>query len=456
METSSKATLGKSAAIRDGDFRAYQEDIVHRWLRTITLLAVFLVPIFFLLDVLVAPDRLLPTFAVYRGASTAMALAQFLIIRFSGPGKYSYLHGYFISLQVGGVIVLMTTYVGGFASEYYAGLIMVMIGVNLLMPWHARHTAANSLMIVGLYVATNLALPPRLGVPSVTEHLFFLIGTSVIVTAISQVRHTQLRGEFSLLVELQRARDALRNEMELAKDVQVALLPRARTLAGYDLAVSYSPAREVGGDYYDIIETRHGDKYLAIGDVAGHGLDSGLIMMMAQTSVLTTVGRTANCSPAEVLHSVNAALRENIGRLASDHYMTMTVLKLEGSLVLAAGHHQDLLIHRAEENRVETWGVQGSWLGIADSLDGFLQTEHIRLEPNDSVLLFSDGITEARSADGEIFGQDRLAEGLARRSPGKVSDVLEGIATDVLNFQIDQEDDMTLILFKRRDDHHDS
>jgi len=83
------------------------------------------------------------------------------------------------------------------------------------------------------------------------------------------------------------------------------------------------PAREVGGDYYDIIETSDGDKWVTIGDVSGHGVDAGLIMMMAQTCISSTISSIRNCQPSELLSSVNQVIRENISRLGSDHYMTM-------------------------------------------------------------------------------------------------------------------------------------
>jgi len=345
---------------------------------------------------------------------------------------------------------LMTVYLGGFGSGYYAGLIMVIIGVNLLMPWKATHTLANSLLIVAMYVGFNLLSSNAVDAIAATNNLFFLLGVAIISVAINHVRYQLIQTEFSLLVQLKQARDSLWSEMELAKRVQVSLLPRDMGMTGYEIAVSFVPAREVGGDYYDAIETDQGARYVAIGDVAGHGLDSGLIMMMAQTSVMTVVKGHEGCTPSDVLLTTNAVLRENVGRLGSNHYMTMTVMRLEDEQLTIAGHHQDILIYRGLEKRVETVEVDGSWLGISDNLEGFVDSKTVPLGADDCVVLFTDGVTEARSDSGELYGQNRLETAVARFAPMGSSVAVQKIVAEISDFQDLQEDDMTLIMIRRR------
>ena len=291
-------------AIDANDFSGYRTSIIHDWLRTLTALAVVLVPLFFVLDVFMMPSGLLPRFAIYRLISTVLALAQFLIVRNTQPSRWSYLHGYFISLQVGEIIALMTVDLGGFNSTYYAGLTLVIIGVNLLMPWRAMHTAVNTLIILAMYVTFNLVSGQPFDQPKATNNFFFLISTAVLAVSINYVRYNLIEKEFSLLVKLKKARDALWGEMELAKRIQTALLPQRKGgIRGYESAVTMLPAKEVGGDYYDIIETDAGDRWVAIGDVAGHGVDSGLIMMMAQASIMTVIkGNPARPAPGRAFH----------------------------------------------------------------------------------------------------------------------------------------------------------
>src|SRR5262249_39256965 len=160
-------------------------------------------------------------------------------------------------------------------------------------------------LIIIMYVGFNLIAGGSFDFSKMANNLFFMIATAVITISISHVRYTLIEKEFLLLVELKKARDALWSEMELAKRIQTALLPKRQNTRGFNIAVSMHPAQEVGGDYYDIIETEAGSRWIAIGDVAGHGVDSGLIMMMAQTSIMTVIKGNPQVKPAEVLKTVN-------------------------------------------------------------------------------------------------------------------------------------------------------
>lgn len=205
-------------AINAGDFPAYQLAVMHDWLRTLTLMAAVLVPLFFVLDTAMMPAALLPKFAVYRGISTALAVAQLVVVRLTLPSRWSFVHGYVISFQIGAIIALMTTDLGGFASSYYAGLNLVVMGVNLLMPWRALHTAANSLLIMVMYVLSNLAIAHQFEMTSLTNNLFFLGATMVLAAAINFVRFRLIKNEFSLLVDLRKTRDDLVVEKEIVED----------------------------------------------------------------------------------------------------------------------------------------------------------------------------------------------------------------------------------------------
>jgi HPt (histidine-containing phosphotransfer) domain-containing protein len=198
-----------SRAIEDGDFASYQAGIMHDWLRTLTLLATVLVPLFFVLDLIMMPPALYLRFGIYRGISTVLALAQFLLVRLTRPSRWSAAHGYFIALQVGGIVALMTRDLGGFASTYYAGLNLVVIGVNLLMPWRGYHTALNAAIILLLYLGFNLYPGRPVNTAVAANNLFFLCATAVIAASISEARFRLIRKEFTLLVQVRRGRDEL-------------------------------------------------------------------------------------------------------------------------------------------------------------------------------------------------------------------------------------------------------
>ncbi len=431
------------------DFQEYLNNIIHNWLRTLTALACALVPVFFILDYFTMPAELLPRFGIYRLASTFVLVIQHIVIRNTKPGDRSIYHAYLASMNMGGVIALMTVELGGFDSSYYAGLNLVIMGVNLFLPWKAVHTAVNSSIVIIMYLVFNMARQADFTATILAGNLFFLFSTAIIALSINHLRYKLVKNEFALLVELREARDALWSEMEIAKKIQTALLPEVQKIEGLDLAATMIPAKEVGGDYYDIIETSRGDKWIVIGDVSGHGVDSGLIMMMAQTSVQSTVNVLPGCKPSQVLGAVNAILRENISRLGSDYYMTMTAIHFTGSSLILSGKHQDLIIYRSKTNRTEVVTTKGTWLGIADEISDHLEDESVDIDLGDIVLLFTDGITEAMGPEGDMFGQDRLEQALNRFADLPVNKLQEKIIEQVRNHQKEQNDDMTLVVIKR-------
>lgn len=444
-----KLSLEEQAIIDSKDFDQFLNGIIHDWLKTLTFLVITLVPLFFVLDYFIVPKNLLKQVAIYRLVATLIVIIQYVIIRMTKPSSLSYLHGYVVSVVVGGVIVLMTRDLGGFYSSYYAGLNLVIIGVNLLLPWKAKHSAINSGIIVFLYVVANIVEINDYQPNYLINNLFFLCATSIIAVSINFVKHQLIKKEFYLMCELKIARDSIWSEMELAKRIQTALLPENQNIEGYEIAATMLPASEVGGDYYDIIETPQDDKWVTIGDVSGHGVDSGLIMMMAQTSILSKVNNNGRCTPSELLSSINKIIRENISRLGSDHYMTMMALRLNQSEITVAGKHQDLIIYRAALNRTESVTIPGTWLGITDDIEANLKDCTIKINPGDIVLLFTDGITEAENKEGEMFSQVKLELALNKYADLPVRKLRDKLIEEVMQHQKEQLDDMTLVVIKK-------
>ena len=238
--------------------------------------------------------------------------------------------------------------------------------------------------------------------------------------------------------------------MELAKRIQTALLPHNQNIKGFQIAATMLPAKEVGGDYYDVIDTHNRYNWVTIGDVSGHGVDSGLIMMMAQTSILSKIDNDGDCLPSEMLSSVNTIIRENISRLGSDHYMTMMALRIDNqSTITVAGKHQDVVMYRSALNKTESISVPGTWLGITDEIKGSLPDSSFEMHTGDIALLFTDGVTEATDAAGEMFSQIRVEQALNRYADLPVGKLLTKILQEVQAFQEEQSDDITLVVIKK-------
>ena len=445
-----KISAEEQTIIDAKDFPSFLNRIIHDWLRILTLLVIILVPLFFILDYFIVPRHLLQQVGIYRIVTTIIVFLQFLVILKTRPSKFSYIHGYLASIVTGGCIVLMTNDLGGFNSRYYAGLNLVIIGVNLLLPWRAVHSFLNSFIIIFMYVALNFYSGKAYQLDLFINNIFFLSATAVIAVSINTVKYLLTEKEFYLMCELKIARDSIWSEMELAKRIQTALLPHNQNIKGFQIAATMLPAKEVGGDYYDVIDTPNRYNWVTIGDVSGHGVDSGLIMMMAQTSILSKIDNDGDCLPSEMLSSVNTIIRENLSRLGSDHYMTMMALRIDNqSTITVAGKHQDVVMYRSALNKTESISVPGTWLGITDDIKGSLTDSTFEMHKGDIALLFTDGVTEATDAAGEMFSQIRVEQALYRYADLPVGKLLNKILQEVQDFQEEQLDDITLVVIKK-------
>lgn len=250
-------------------------------------------------------------------------------------------------------------------------------------------------------------------------------------------------------------RDALWGEMQLAKKIQTVLLPERPSITGYEISAFMRPASDVGGDYYDIISAA-GMDWIVIGDVSGHGVSAGLIMMMAQTSINTIIENEPGIAPSEVLVKVNKTIYQNIKKLNEDKYLTITVLAAhrDGRFVFS-GLHQDIMVYRKNRGDVELIETSGMWIGIMDEMRG-LKDNVFTMDTGDVVLLYTDGITEAwergsvqdlRDPDTQLFGDERLQAVFRKAAERPVDDIKNAIIASLNNY--DCRDDVTMIIMKR-------
>jgi hypothetical protein len=246
--------------------------------------------------------------------------------------------------------------------------------------------------------------------------------------------------------KLDQAVKELWGEMELAKKIQTALVPHELSLRDCEVAAVMRPTTQVGGDYYDVFEV-DGTEWVLIGDVSGHGVPAGLVMMMCQTSVHSVVTARPNISPDELLATVNRTLTQNIERLGEDKYMTISALRRDkdGSFKVA-GMHQDLLVYRARSGRVEHLRAEGTWLGIAKNIRGLNPVRSLKLDPGDVLVLYTDGITEARRG-GEMLDLHGLERAVLAHGNASASGMLNGILETLEGYEI--KDDVAAVIVKQ-------
>jgi sigma-B regulation protein RsbU (phosphoserine phosphatase) len=203
----------------------------------------------------------------------------------------------------------------------------------------------------------------------------------------------------------EKERRQLETELELSRLVQKALLPQQPPkIPGLDLAAYSRPAQIVGGDYYDFFQFQDGHQGLAIADVEGHGVSSGMLMTSLQTSLRTLVPEYT--SPVDVLQRINRFYLHNI------QFTTFVTVFLgsydPGQKCLTycnAGHNPPLLI-RSAGRQMEWLEPTGAAIGLVE--DYSLTSSNVIMKTGDTLLLYTDGVTEATNEADEQFGQARL------------------------------------------------
>lgn len=246
--------------------------------------------------------------------------------------------------------------------------------------------------------------------------------------------------------ELDKALSELWGEMELAKRIQTALVPTAPMLEGCDVAATMKPTAQVGGDYYDVINV-DGVEWVLIGDVSGHGVPAGLVMMMFQTAVRTALQANPRMEPNDLLALANHALTSNIRRLGENKYMTVSAFRRtpDGAFRFA-GAHQDLLVFRAKDRKVEEIATEGTWLGMADDIGDLLNVRTFDLRTGDALLLFTDGLTES-TKDGAILDTHGLRDVFQKHGTGGASQILDGVLASLDGRVVN--DDVSAVVIKQ-------
>ncbi len=178
------------------NFNVYQQTLIHRWIKILLLLGIVLIPLYSILDYFTVPDDLFIPFLIARLTASALLVVIVAAVHFSPVSAIDQVYGYLFTVVVGGVIAWMTVKLGGFNSGYYAGLNLVIIAVNLVIPWKYVHTIANAILILALYAGFNVAMPQPFDGIILTNNLYFLTSTAIIVSVISWLRYDLVRKEY--------------------------------------------------------------------------------------------------------------------------------------------------------------------------------------------------------------------------------------------------------------------
>jgi serine phosphatase RsbU (regulator of sigma subunit) len=239
-----------------------------------------------------------------------------------------------------------------------------------------------------------------------------------------------------------------RRDNEIASDIQSSLLPGEIDVEGLEISAGMSPTEVIGGDYYDIIPIA-GGAWIGIGDVAGHGLAAGLIMLMIQSTLQGLVAMNPSASPRDLVCVLNRVLYENIRkRMRRDEHVTFGLVRYsaDGGLVFA-GAHESVLICRANGD-FEAIPLEGAWLGARKDISSVTKEKSVQLQPGDLMILFTDGVLEAMNESGEQFGPERFHRIIQEHRETPPYRIRHAIMEALREWAVDFDDDVTLVVIR--------
>jgi serine phosphatase RsbU (regulator of sigma subunit)/putative methionine-R-sulfoxide reductase with GAF domain len=275
--------------------------------------------------------------------------------------------------------------------------------------------------------------------------LRFRVRRLEIITGIAQQAALAIQND--LLQKAMVARERLETEVQLARQIQKTFLPESLPeFSGWDLAARWKTARQVGGDFYDVFNLPNNRLGLFIADVADKGVPAALFMALTRTLVRATVSETE--SPAEALRRVNELLLPDTrqGMFVTAVY---AVLDMESNMLTYAnaGHNPPLWMKRA--GIIERLTRTGVALGASE--EARFTERAIQFDDGDSLLLYTDGLTESFNNDGDLYGEERLMQAILANQCSSAHEVMDVIEKSLLDFVQDMPaaDDLTMLVLRR-------
>ena len=243
-------------------------------------------------------------------------------------------------------------------------------------------------------------------------------------------------------------------ELNVAQKLQQMVLPKPEEfdeIESLDIAGFMEPADEVGGDYYDVLHT-DGVVTIGIGDVTGHGLESGILMLMTQTAV-RTLQEIKERDPVRFLDTLNRTIFQNVQRMDSEKNLTLAILNYSEGKVSISGQHEDTIVVREGGyiERIDTMDL-GLPIGMDDDIADFIDHTIVELHSGDGIVLYTDGIPEAFNLEKKQYGMERFCDVISKNWQLTAGEIKQAAIDDLRQFIGEQRvfDDITLLIFKQQ------
>ena len=247
-------------------------------------------------------------------------------------------------------------------------------------------------------------------------------------------------------------RARMEGELNAAAELQRSFSPRKiPQLDKYQIASHFMPAREISGDYYDIIRISENHIALVVADVSGKGVSAAMYANIAR--VLLRDKAISDVSPVELLCRLNNSLQQEF---QTNHFLTMVYVLLDlhtSTVTYANAGHEPLVLIQAGKSEYELLKPQGYPFSElhADIFAERLRQEHITMQTGDVILLYTDGLTDVTNEAGEMFGEERLYEITVQHQNNSAQQIQNLICNTLEQFQgtVEQTDDITMIVLKK-------
>ncbi len=271
-----------------------------------------------------------------------------------------------------------------------------------------------------------------------------------LVTGIAM--QSSLAIENALLVQQLGEKKRIEQELTIASNIQQELLPKViPQVEGIEVYGFMKPAKEVGGDYYDFV-TNEGNTelYICIGDVSGKGVPAGLVMVMARCFFRPLI---MSCQNTKVLlEELNKLL---VADTRKDMFMSMLVIKWDAkkkSLVWTGAGHEHLILYHSKTKKSEAIRAGGIVLGMTKQAEKFFVEQELHLEPGDSIILYTDGVTECQNPQNKMLELPNLLKLTEKYGHLSAQEICTSIFSELQRFMGNaaQYDDITLVGIKRK------
>lgn len=289
---------------------------------------------------------------------------------------------------------------------------------------------------------------------SPARRIFYLIALFFFVISYSEPNSLYLLCSFiilNLLLAFELA-DKLtaKSELEIARKIQFDLIPKnTPQLKDYEISTYYEPAREVGGDYFDIIETKE-KSYIIVGDISGKGMAAALYMVRVQSIIYFLLDYYSEIK--DIIINLKKYFSKN---LRKEFFLTISIASIEsdGKIKFVRAGHPPAIYYRHNQKEFVEINPSGIAIGMNDKgiFEKTLEETEIVPDVNDIIIIYSDGVTEAMNIFKNMFGLENIKKVIEKNAEKSAQEIKEVLLNSIFSFRGNaiQNDDITFVIIKR-------